>query len=113
MNPKLFIGDFVFLLLFISQGIESHDSESSFFEILLPFFISFILVFSFFHKIGFIKIDNKPEYVKSTRVWVSAIAIGVMIRFVINLSFEPLFFFVIVCYSITTSGTIRIIHNQF
>ena len=113
MNPKLFIGDFVFLLMFISQGMETHDSDSSFLEILLPFIISLALVFPFFYKIGFIKIDKKPEYVKSTRVWISAITIGAMIRFVMNMSFEPTFLLVIVFYSIATSGFIRIIHKQF
>jgi hypothetical protein len=93
--------------------METHDSKSSFFEILLPFIISLALVFPFFHKIGFIKIDNKPEYVKSMRAWISAVAIGVLIRFVMNVALEPLFFFVIVGYSIATSGTIRIIHKQF
>ena len=113
MNPKLFIADFVFLLMFISQGMETHDSEASFLEILLPFIISLALVFPFFYKIGFIKIDNKPEYVKSTRVWISAITIGAMIRFVMNMAFEPTFLLVIVFYSIATSGFIRIIHKQF
>ncbi len=113
MNPKLFIGDFVFLLIFISQGMETHDSEASFISILLPFIISFALVFPFFYKIGFVKFDNKPEYVKSARVWISVIAIGVMIRFVMNLAFEPTFLIVIVFYSIATSGIVRFIHNQF
>ena len=66
-----------------------------------------------FYKIGFLKLDDKPEYVKSLRIWVSTISIGVLIRFVMNMAFEPLFLFVIICYSLSTSGIARLIHKQF
>ncbi len=113
MNPKLFLGDFAFLLFFVSQGIETHNSEASFLEILLPFVISMIIIWPLFYKIGFLKIDENPEYIKSLRVWISTITIGVLIRFVMNLAFEPLFLLVIVAYTLGTSGTIRLIHKQF
>ena len=113
MNPKLFIGDFAFLLFFVSQGIETHNSDASFLEILLPFAISMVVIFPIFSKIGFLIIDENPEYIKSLRVWISTITIGVLVRFVMNLAFEPLFLLVIVAYSLGTSGTIRLIHKQF
>ena len=113
MNPKLFIADFAFLLFFVSEGIETHNSDSSFLEILLPFVISMILILPIFYKIGFLKVDDSPEYIKSLRVWISMITIGVLIRFVMNLAFEPLFLLVIVAYTLGTSGTIRLIHRQF
>ena len=99
MNPKLFVGDFILLLVFISQGMETHNSDSSFLEILVPFLISMLIMVPLFYKIGFLKVDNKAEYVKSLRIWVSTISIGVLIRFVMNMAFEPLFLFVIICYS--------------
>ena len=113
MNPKLFIGDFVLLLIFISQGTETHNSDSSFLEILIPFLISMLIMIPLFYKIGFLKMDNKPEYVKSLRIWVSTISIGVLIRFVMNNAFEPLFLFVIICYFLTTSGITRLVHSRF
>jgi hypothetical protein len=113
VNPKLFVGDFVLLLVFISQGMETHNSDSSFLEILVPFLISMLIMVPLFYKIGFLKVDNKPEYVKSLRIWVSTISIGVLIRFVMNMAFEPLFLFVIICYSLTTSGIIRAVHSRF
>tara|TARA_B100001559_G_C15945114_1_gene369424 strand:+ start:143 stop:490 length:348 start_codon:yes stop_codon:yes gene_type:complete len=113
VNPKLFIGDLAFLLFFVSQGIETHDSEASFLEILMPFVISMIIIWPLFYKIGFLKVDENPEYIKSLRVWISTITIGVLIRFVTNLAFEPLFLLVIISYSLATSGTIRLIHRQF
>ena len=113
MNPKLFVGDFVLLLVFISQGMETHNSDSSFLEILVPFLISMLIMVPLFYKIGVLKVDNKAEYVKSLRIWVSTISIGVLIRFVMNMAFEPLFLFVIICYSLTTSGIIRAAHSQF
>ena len=97
----------------MSQGIETHNSEASFLEILLPFVISMILILPIFYKIGFLKVDDSPEYIKSLRVWISMITIGVLIRFVMDLAFEPLFLLVIVSYSFATSGTIRLIHRQF
>ena len=113
MNPKLFIGDFALLLVFISQGMDTHNSSSSFLEILVPFLISMLIMIPLFYKIGFLKLDNNPEYVKSLRIWVSTISIGVLIRFVMNMAFEPLFLFVIICYSLTTSGIIRMAHSRF
>ena len=113
MNPKLFVGDFILLLIFINQGMETHNSDSSFLEILVPFLISMLIMVPLFYKIGFLKVDNKAEYVKSLRIWVSTISIGVLIRFVMNMAFEPLFLFVIICYSLTTSGIIRAAHSQF
>lgn len=113
VNPKLLIGDFVLLLVFISQGMDTHNSSSSFLEILVPFLISMLIMIPLFYKIGFLKLDNNPEYVKSLRIWVSTISIGVLIRFVMNMAFEPLFLFVIICYSLTTSGIIRMAHSRF
>ena len=113
MNVKFFIGDFGLLLFFVSQGRETHDSEGSFIEILLPFLISIALIIGLLYRIGFITVDNNPEHVKSLRVWVSAIAIGALIRFIIQGSFEPLFFLVVVSYTIAFSGTMRIIHKLF
>ena len=113
MNPKLFVADFILLLVFISQGMETHNSEVSFLEILIPFLISILIIIPLFYKIGFLKLDKNQEYVKSLRIWVSTISIGVLIRFVINMAFEPLFLFVIICYSLSTSGITRLIHKQF
>lgn len=93
--------------------METHNSEASFLEILIPFLISIIIMIPLFYKIGFLKLDDKPEYVKSLRIWVSTISIGVLIRFVMNMAFEPLFLFVIICYSLSTSGIARLIHKQF
>ncbi|HIK57767.1 MAG TPA: DUF3054 domain-containing protein, partial [Nitrospinaceae bacterium] len=101
------------LLVFISQGTETHNSDSSFLEILIPFLISMLIMIPLFYKIGFLKMDNKPEYVKSLRIWISTISIGVLIRFVMNNAFEPLFLFVIICYFLTTSGIIRLVHSRF
>jgi len=113
LNSKLFVADFILLLVFISQGMETHNSEASFLEILIPFLISIIIIIPLFYKIGFLKLDKNQEYIKSLRVWISTITIGVLIRFVMNLAFEPLFLLVIVAYSLGTSGTIRLIHKQF
>jgi len=113
LNPKFFIGDFGLLLFFVSQGRETHNSEGSFIEILLPFLVSITLIMGLLYRIGFITVDNDPEYVKSLRVWVSAIAVGALIRFIIQASFEPLFFLVVVSYTIAFSGTIRVIHKLF
>ena len=43
MNPKFFIADIVFLIAFIVQGMETHDSESSFIEISMPYAIAQIM----------------------------------------------------------------------
>jgi len=112
MNPKLFIGDFIFLLFFISQGIDTHHSDSNFFVVLFPFLVSITLMFPLLTKINFIEINEESEYVRSTRVWIATIAVGTLIRFVLNSSFEPMFLFVIICYSIMMSGVMRIIHSQ-
>jgi len=112
LNPKLFIGDFVLLLVFISEGMETHKSESNFLEILVPFLISMLITIPLFYKIGFLKLDNNQEYVKSLRIWISTISMGVLIRFVSNMAFEPLFLFVMICYSLTTSGIIRFVHSR-
>jgi len=93
--------------------METHNSEASFLEILIPFLISILIIIPLFYKIGFLKLDKNQEYVKSLRIWVSTISIGVLIRFVMNMAFEPLFLFVIVCYSLSTSGIARLIHKQF
>jgi len=111
MNHRLFIADFVCLICFILQGMEIHGSEGSVIEILIPFLISIPIVIGMFYWIGFIRVDNEPEYVKGVRVWTSAIAIGAMIRFVSEKAFEPTFLIVILFYTIMTSGTTRMIHK--
>ena len=50
MNPKFFIADIVFLIAFIVQGMETHDSESSFIEISMPYAIAIVLIMSTFYK---------------------------------------------------------------
>ena len=93
--------------------METHNSGSSFLEILVPFLISMLIMVPLFYKVGFLKLDNNSEYIKSLRIWVSTISIGVLIRFVMDMAFEPLFLFVIICYSLTTSGIIRMAHSRF
>ena len=112
MNPKLFITDFALLLVFMLQGMETHDSESSFVEILLPYATALILIIPALYKIGFIQIDDNPEYVKSLRVWMAMILFGTMIRFIMNDSFAIMYLIVITGYSIITSGTARLIHSK-
>ena len=113
MNPKFFIADFVFLIAFILQGMETHDSESSFVEISLPYISAIILIMTILYKIGFIQINEEVEHVKSLRVWMAVILFGTMIRFIINDNFAMMYLVVITGYSVFTSGTIRLIHKQF
>ena len=112
MNPKFFIADFVFLLVFILQGMETHDSGSSFVDILLPYAAAIIFIMPALYKIGFIQNDGKPEHVKSLRVWMATIIFGTIIRFIMNDSFAIMYLIVIAGYSIITSGTIRLIHSK-
>ena len=112
MNPKLFIADFAFLLVFVLQGMETHDSESSFVDILLPYAAALILIMAALYKIGFIQNNENPEYVKSLRVWMAVILFGTMIRFIMNDNFAIMYLVVVTGYSIFTSGTVRLIHKQ-
>ena len=112
MNPKFFIADIVFLIAFIVQGMETHDSESSFIEISMPYAIAIVLIMLTFYKIGFIQINEKTEHVKSLRVWMAVIIIGSMIRFILNGNFAITYLIVIAGYSIITSGTVRLIHSK-
>jgi len=112
MNPKFFIADFVFLIAFILQGMETHDSESSFVEISLPYISAIILIMTILYKIGFIQINEETEHVKSLRVWMAVILFGTMIRFIINDNFAIMYLVVITGYSVFTSGTIRLIHSK-
>jgi len=112
MNPKFFIADFVFLIAFILQGMETHDSESSFVEISLPYISAIILIMTILYKIGFIQINEEVEHVKSLRVWMAVILFGTMIRFIINDNFAIMYLVVITGYSVFTSGTIRLIHSK-
>ena len=112
MNPKFFIADIVFLIAFIVQGMETHDSESSFIEISMPYAIAVVLIMSTFYRIGFIQLNNDHEYIKSLRVWMAIILLGTMIRFVLNDNFAIMYLVVITGYSVFTSGTIRLIHSK-
>ena len=112
MNPKFFIADFVFLIAFILQGMETHDSESSFVEISLPYISAIILIMTILYKIGFIQINKETEHVKSLRVWMAVILFGTMIRFIINDNFAMMYLVVITGYSVFTSGVIRLFHSN-
>ena len=112
MNSKFFIADIVFLIAFIVQGMETHDSESSFIEISMPYAIAVVLIMSTFYKIGFIQLNNEHEHIKSLRVWMAIILIGTMIRFVLNDNFAIMYLVVITGYSVITSGTVRLIHYK-
>ena len=112
MNPKFFIADLVFLIAFIIQGMETHDSDSTFVDISLPYVSAIILIMTILYKIGFIQIDENPEHVKSLRVWMAIILFGTMIRFIINDNFAIMYLVVITGYSVFTSGTIRLIHSK-
>ena len=92
--------------------METHDSGSSFLEILLPYAAAIVFIMPALYKIRFIKIDENPEYVKSLRVWMAMILFGTMIRFIMNDSFAIMYLIVITGYSIITSGTARLIHKQ-
>ena len=112
MNPKFFITDFIFLLAFIPQGMETHDSGSSFVEILMPYAAALILIMPALYKIGFIQIDDNPDHIKSLRVWMAVILFGTMIRFIMNDNFAIMYLVVIAGYSIFTSGVIRLFHSK-
>jgi len=112
MNPKFFIADLVFLIAFILQGMETHDSESSFVEISLPYVSAIILIMTILYKIGFIQINKETEHVKSLRVWMAVILFGTMIRFIINDNFAMMYLVVITGYSVFTSGVIRLFHSK-
>ena len=112
VNPKLFIADFAFLLVFVLQGMETHDSGSSFLEILLPYAAAIVFIMPALYKIGFIQNNENPEYVKSLRVWMAVILFGTMIRFIMNDNFAIMYLVVIAGYSIFTSGTIRLFHSK-
>ena len=112
MNPKFFIADIVFLIAFIVQGMETHDSESSFVEISLPYISAIIIIMTILYRIGFIQINEETEHVKSLRVWMAVILFGTMIRFIINDNFAIMYLVVITGYSVFTSGTMRLIHSK-
>ncbi len=112
MNPKFFIADLVFLIAFIIQGMETHDSDSTFVDISLPYVSAIILIMTILYKIGFIQLNDEQEHVKSLRVWMAIILLGTMIRFIINDNFAIMYLVVITGYSVFTSGTIRLIHSK-
>ena len=112
MNPKFFFADIVFLIAFILQGMETHDSNSSFVEISLPYISAIILIMTILYKIGFIQLNDEQEHVKSLRVWMAVILFGTMIRFIINDNFAIMYLVVITGYSVFTSGAIRLIHSK-
>jgi len=112
MNPKFFIADFLFLIAFILQGMETHDSGSSFVEISLPYISAIILIMIILYRIGFIQINEDTEHVKSLRVWMAVILFGTMIRFIINDNFAIMYLVVITGYSVFTSGVIRLFHSK-
>jgi len=112
MNPRFFILDTVFLIAFILQGMETHDSDSSFLEISLPYISAIIIIMTVLYRIGFIQINEEHEHVKSLRVWMAVILFGTMIRFIVNDNFAVMYLVVISGYSIFTSGVIRIAHKQ-
>ena len=112
MNPKFFIADFLFLIAFILQGMETHDSGSSFVEISLPYISAIILIMIILYRIGFIQINEDTEHVKSLRVWMAVILFGTMIRFIINDNFAIMYLVVITGYSAFTSGVIRLFHSN-
>ena len=112
MNPRFFVIDLVFLIAFIVQGMETHDSESSFVEISLPYISAIILIMTILFRIGFIRINEETEHIKSLRVWMAVILLGTMIRFIMNDNFAIMYLVVISGYSIFTSGVIRLFHSK-
>ena len=112
MNPKFFIADVVFLVAFILQGMETHDSDSTFIEIFLPYISAIIIIMTVLYRIGFIQVNEEAEYVKSLRVWMAVILFGTMIRFIMNDNFAVMYLVVISGYSIFTSGAIRLFHSK-
>ena len=113
MNTKFFFADIIFLIAFILQGMETHDSDSTFLEISLPYVSAIILIMTILYRIGFIQINEETEHVKSLRVWMAVILFGTMIRFIMNDNFAIMYLIVISGYSIFTSGVIRVAHKQF
>ena len=112
MNYKFFIADVIFLLAFIAQGMETHDSDSTFIEISLPYVSAIMLIMTVLYRIGFIQINEEAEHVKSLRVWMAVILFGTMIRFIMNDNFAIMYLVVISGYSIFTSGVIRLFHSK-
>ena len=112
MNPKFFIADIIFLIAFILQGMETHDSDSSFVEISLPYISAIIIIMTILYRIGFIQVNEEHEHVKSLRVWMAVILLGTMIRFVVNDNFAIMYLVVITGYSLFTSGAIRLFHSK-
>ena len=112
MNPKFFIADIIFLIAFILQGMETHDSDSSFVEISLPYISAIIIIMTILYRIGFIQINEEVEHVKSLRVWMAVILLGTMIRFIMNDNFAIMYLVVITGYSLFTSGFVRFVHKQ-
>ena len=112
MNPKFFIADTVFLVAFILQGMETHDSDSSFLEISLPYISAIIIIMTVLYRIGFIQINEEVEHVKSLRVWMAVVLFGTMIRFIVNDNFAIMYLAVITGYSLFTSGAIRLFHSK-
>ena len=112
MNPKFFIADIIFLIAFILQGMETHDSDSSFVEISLPYISAIIIIMTILYRIGFIQVNEEHEHVKSLRVWMAVILLGTMIRFVVNDNFAIMYLVVITGYSLFTSGFVRFVHKQ-
>ena len=112
MNTKVFVADIVLLIAFILQGMETHNSGTSFVDILVPYAIAIMLIMTILYRIGFIQINEKTEHVKSLRVWMAVIIIGSMIRFILNGNFAVTYLIVIAGYSIITSGTVRLIHSK-
>ena len=112
MNPKFFIADIIFLIAFVLQGMETHDSDSTFVEISLPYISAIIIIMTILYRIGFIQINEEHEHIKSLRVWMAIILFGTMIRFIINDNFAVMYLVVITGYSIFTSGFVRFVHKQ-
>ena len=112
MNTKVFVADIVLLIAFILQGMETHNSGTSFVDILIPYAIAIMLIMTILYRIGFIQINEKTEHVKSLRVWMAVIIIGSMIRFILNGNFAVTYLIVIAGYSIITSGTVRLIYSK-
>ena len=112
MNPKFYIADIIFLIAFILQGMETHDSDSSFVEISLPYISAIIIIMTILYRIGFIQVNEEHEHVKSLRVWMAVILLGTMIRFVVNDNFAIMYLVVITGYSLFTSGFVRFVHKQ-
>ena len=113
VNPRFFIIDTVFVIAFILQGMETHDSDSSFLEISLPYISAIIIIMTVLYRIGFIQINEEIEHVKSLRVWMAVILLGTMIRFIVNDNFAIMYLVVITAYSLFTSGFVRFVHSKF